>query len=292
MARSLTEAAPAQVGDSVERVVAGWAASRPDLDVSPIAVIARIFRLSAELQPKLDAVLGRYGVRSADFAVLATLIRLGDPQVSQSRLGRELNLSAGTISFRIDRVERDGLVIRQPAPDDQRQTLVGLTEKGRRVFDACVGDHLTNSTDLLGGLEEDEREALATLLGKLLASLEDPGPDELLAARAGLVVASAATALRLRREVGLPATPGILVRHVAPGGPAAAAGLRPGDLLTAADSRTLRTAADLRAALSSRAGGTCVLDFLRGADTLQCQMSTSAAAGNGARARALTEPRG
>jgi DNA-binding MarR family transcriptional regulator len=165
--------------DSIDRVIRGWAAVRPDLDVSPIAVIARVFRLAGALQPRLDAVLGRYGVRTGDFAVLATLVRLGEPRVAQSRLGSEIALSAGTISVRLDRLERAGLVVRERGAEDQRQTLVELTTKGRALFEACVDDHLANSRELVAALEVPEREQLAALLGKLLASLERPGGSKI-----------------------------------------------------------------------------------------------------------------
>src|ERR671936_1360737 len=118
-------------GDSVERVIAGWAATRPELDVSPIAVIARIFRLGAEMQPRLDAVLSRYGLRSGDFAGLAALVRLNEPHLTQRRLAGELGLTAGTISVRLDRLERAGMIARKRGSEDRRETLVGLTKSGR-----------------------------------------------------------------------------------------------------------------------------------------------------------------
>jgi DNA-binding MarR family transcriptional regulator len=164
-------------GDSIERVIGGWAAARPELDVSPIAVIARVFRLAGELLPRLDAVLGCYGVRSGDFAVLATLVRVGEPRLSQRRLGSELALTAGTISVRLDRLERAGLIARERGADDQRQTLIELTTQGRVLFDACVDDHLGNSRELVAALDGAEQEQLAALLAKLLASLErNPAP--------------------------------------------------------------------------------------------------------------------
>src|SRR5213083_3509400 len=141
MARALPSAT-LDPGDSVERVIEGWASTRPELDVSPIAIIARVFRLCAELQPRLDGVLGRYGARTGDFAVLATLVRIGEPRVTQSRLGSELGLTPGTISVRLDRLERARLIARRRGPEDQREMLIALTRKGRSLFEACVHDHL------------------------------------------------------------------------------------------------------------------------------------------------------
>ncbi len=53
--------------------------------------------------------------------------------------------------------------------------------------------------------------------------------------RLGIVIVPGPRAARLRRRVGLPEAPGLLVRAVAEGSPAAAAGIGEGDLLTAVD---------------------------------------------------------
>jgi DNA-binding MarR family transcriptional regulator len=240
---------PPMAEDSIAAVMAGWAAVRPDLDVAPIAVTARLARLQAVLAPRLESVFERFGIRSTDFAILATLVRLAAENVSQRRLASDLGLSAGTISLRLDRLERHGLAERQPDPDDGRGAVISITPHGRELFDACAPEHLANARELLAGLAEDERDELGRLLGKLLYTLEDPQPDELSAPGLGMIVESAPVALERRRAVGLPPLPGLLVRHVDPAGPAAASGIRPGDLLTSADERPLRTRHDLQLAL-------------------------------------------
>jgi serine protease Do len=67
-------------------------------------------------------------------------------------------------------------------------------------------------------------------------------------------VEGAPVALERRRAVGLPPLPGLLVRHVDPAGPAATSGIRPGDLLTSADRRPLRSRHDLEMALRRSRG--------------------------------------
>ncbi len=68
--------------------------------------------------------------------------------------------------------------------------------------------------------------------------------------RLGVAVAPGELGRRLRRSVGLPDRDGLLVRDVEEGSPAAAAGIRQGDLLVAASDRELRTPDDLHAALA------------------------------------------
>jgi DNA-binding MarR family transcriptional regulator len=265
----------ALIEDSIARVIAGWRATRPELPVQPIAVIARLARLQAQLAPRLEAVFARFGLHSADFAVLATLVRVTGDGVSQRRLASELGLSAGTVSLRVDRLARRGLADRQADPDDGRGTLISLTNAGRELFEACAPEHLANAQGLLAGLTEDERDGLGRLLGKLLYTLEDGDPDSSLAPQLGLVVDGAPVALERRRAVGLPPIAGLLVRHVDPAGLAAASGIRPGDLLTSADRRPLRSPHDLElAVLRSRGRQRAVsLEVTRGAEPLRVRLS-------------------
>ncbi|MBV9195685.1 MAG: MarR family transcriptional regulator [Solirubrobacterales bacterium] len=265
------------IEDSITRVIAGWRATRPDLEVEPIAITARLARLQAVLSPRLEIVFARYGLRGPDFAVIATLVRLAAETVTQRRLASELGLSAGTVSLRIDRLVQRALAERRPDPDDGRGTLVSLTDRGRELFEACAPEHLANAHELLTGLSEPERDQLRQLLGKLLYTLEDPAPRESLVADLGLVLDDAPVALAQRRAVGLPPLTGLLVRHVDPTGPAAAAGIRPGDLLTTADRRPLRNRHDLQLALSQspRRPRAISLEATRGATPIRLRLTAA-----------------
>lgn len=251
--------------DSIDRVLAGWAVSRPELDVEPIGVVARIGRLHALLTQELDLVFARYALTAPGFAVLATLVRLGEPhEMSQRQLMDELGLTAGTVSVRIDRLVGAGLVERAPQRPDRRGTLVVLTRAGLSAFEACAPEHLANERRLLAALGDDERAQLAGLLRKLLVGFEGAVLGEE-PARLGLALAPAHVAAEMRRAVGLPDRPGLLVREVDDDGPAARAGLRRGDLLVRAGRRDLRSLADLYAALG-RTPRRLALTMVRGTD--------------------------
>ena len=265
----------ALIEDSIARVMTGWRATRPELEVEPIAITARLARLQAVLSPRLEMVFTRYGIRGADFAIIATLIRLAADSLPQRQLASELGLSAGTVSVRIDRLVHRGLAKRRPDPDDGRGALVSLTDRGRELFEACAPEHLANAQELLAGLSDPERDQLGQLLSKLLYTLEDPDPNDSLAADVGLLVEDAPVALEQRRAVGLPPLTGLLVRHVDPTGPAAAGGIQPGDLLTTADRRPLRNRHDLHLALnhSHRLGRAISIEATRGAESLRLRLT-------------------
>jgi serine protease Do len=86
----------------------------------------------------------------------------------------------------------------------------------------------------------------------------------------GLVPGHAAR--HLRRAVGLPDRDGVLVRMVEEGGPADRAGVRTGDLITAAGGQAVTSIDDLHAVLEA-AGDSLVLSLIRGAEELELTVS-------------------
>lgn len=92
----------------------------------------------------------------------------------------------------------------------------------------------------------------------------------------GVGLAPAEVARQLRASVGLAEQPGLLVRTVEPGSPAAGADLRVGDLLTKADGSPVTTVDDLHTALdAARANRRLTLHVVRGAEELDVEVSFS-----------------
>src|SRR5207302_7019438 len=182
-----------------------------------------------------------HALNGSDFSALVTLRRLAQPGgVSQRQLMRELNLTSGTVSVRVDSLFRRGLVRRSPDPADHRTSLVTLTDAGRRLFEQVAPAHVATENRLLSTLSTEQREQLVTILRQLLVSFEGSTREGAIP-RLGLTLAPAHTTLEVRRAVGLPDVIGLLVREVEPGGRASGAGVRTGDVLTRAGDRELRS---------------------------------------------------
>jgi DNA-binding MarR family transcriptional regulator len=254
--------------DSVDRLLASWSATRPDLDLSPVAVIARLNRLRRIVDAELAATFAEYGLDGPDFAALVTLRRLDQPGgVTQRRLMRELNLSSGTVSVRIERLADRGLVSRATDPADRRNSLISLTKAGHALFDAVTPAHIATENRLLSALSDQQRGALVCLLRTLLVSFEGSA-DEGTFPRLGLTLAPAHHTLDARRAVGLPGLTGLLVRDVLRGSRAERAGLRPGDVLVRAAGSELRSITTLYAAINDAIGaGTLTMQIVRGEKT-------------------------
>jgi DNA-binding MarR family transcriptional regulator len=234
----------------VDRILGEWEAERPDLPVAPTAVITRLGRVRTHLDARMAEVFERFDLSGADFAMLAALRRAGPPfTLPQSELMTRLSLTSGTVSVRLTRLAARGVVDR--APGTGRGVEVTLTEVGRELFDRVAPEHLARQDVLLAALSGTERDDLAALLRKLLLSFE----QEAVPSPLGMVVCSAHRTRLARRTVGLSDRTGLLVDSVTPAGPAAAAGIRAGDVLLEVDGRPLASAVDLATATTAPTAG-------------------------------------
>jgi len=150
-----------------------WRRERPDLDVSPIGVIARLHRLAERLTDELLLVYGQFELGEGEFDVLATLRRNGPPyELVAGEIARYTIVTTGAVTKRVDRLEAAGLVSRRPAEHDARSRVVALTDAGLRVIDAAFSAHIRNEHRLLAALEPEERAKMEALLVKWLAAFD------------------------------------------------------------------------------------------------------------------------
>jgi DNA-binding MarR family transcriptional regulator len=268
-------------GDSVDRLLQSWSHAISGLDLSPVAIVARLGRLRRIIDAEMEATFAQHGLNGPDFAALVTLRRLEQPGgVPQSRLQRELNITSGTVSVRVERLCSRGLASRSPDPADHRNSRISLTEAGQRLFEQVTPAHVATENRLLAALNADQREQLADLLRQLLVSFE--GSTAGGAPRLGLSLAPAHVTLEVRRAAGLPDVLGLLVREVEAGAPAAQADIRVGDVLVRAEDHELRSVTALHAA-AQQAGraGTLHVTVVRGETAIEIAVDVRHAATDG-----------
>jgi DNA-binding MarR family transcriptional regulator len=160
------------VTDDIDRILDQWARERPDLDTEAMGVFGRIFRLSKLAGDATERAYARFGIARAEFDVLATLRRSGEPfQLSPGALAASMMLSTGGTTARLDRLEKAGLVARSPDPGDRRGILVRLTPQGHAIADEAVTAGLAEQQRLLSGLPPERAAQLTILLRDLLSGL-------------------------------------------------------------------------------------------------------------------------
>lgn len=158
--------------DPVDEIEAAWRRERPGTPVASIGVVTRIRRLGKLLDDERRRTLARLGIDAATLDLLSTLRRAGPPyRLSPGQIAGRTLVSAGAVSQRVARAERDGLVARVRSGADGRSVAVTLTPAGHALVERSVDDLLRHEEALLAALSPSERERLTGLLRRLLADL-------------------------------------------------------------------------------------------------------------------------
>lgn len=156
-------------GYPVEEIAAAWERERPGTPVSSIGIVTPIWQLAKLLGDDRRRVLARAGVDPATLDLLSVLRRGGPPYTLTTReLGRRSMVTAGAVSQRVARAEREGLVTRRPGEGRPRTVLVELTPAGHELVEATVDQVLHREAELIDGLTPGQQTQLAGLLRILL----------------------------------------------------------------------------------------------------------------------------
>ena len=241
-------------------------AKQPDLTTLVDGVLAA----AAHLEPELEEALAEHRLTRPSFQVLAALLDAEGHALTQRELMASVRRTSGTVSVRLTRLERAGLVTREPDAEDRRTVTVTLTDRGREWAEAARPAYDEAAARLTAGLPEASRAAFAGHVTEWQGFFAPDGE----APRLGVAVAPAAVATRMRRAVGLPERHGILVLKVKRQSAADEAGLARGDLVTKAAGADVRTIGDLDRALR-HARGTLTLDVVRGVEERSVEVALS-----------------
>ena len=156
----------------VAEIAAAWQRELPALPVSSIEIVTPIWRLAKLLADDRRRVLATAGVDGATLDLLSVLRRSGPPYTLTTRdIADRTLVTAGAVSQRVARAERDHLVTRTPG--EGRSVLVTLTDAGHATVERTVGLVLGREAHLVDGLTADQRTQLAGLLAVLLDQVGD-----------------------------------------------------------------------------------------------------------------------
>lgn len=106
------------------------------------------------------------------FDVLAALYRF-EKGLKMSELSNVLMVSNGNVTGIVDRLVKDGLVLRVPVAGDRRALLVRLTAKGREIFTEQADAHESWVDDMLSEFASKGGAEFSDQLEELTKSLEE-----------------------------------------------------------------------------------------------------------------------
>lgn len=126
------------------------------------------FRLTylgnAIINPAYEAIRREFGLIRPEYTLLACLSHYSELTAQDvATISRQ---PRNTISRAVHRTLAEGYIERAPDPDDARQSRLRITPKGRALHESAALVMQQRQEEVLGGLDEDERDTLSRLLLK------------------------------------------------------------------------------------------------------------------------------
>ncbi|MGQ0621619.1 MAG: MarR family winged helix-turn-helix transcriptional regulator [Panacagrimonas sp.] len=120
----------------------------------------------------LDQRLKHLGITRSQWWVLSQVDRDTGEGFSQIELARLLDVGKVTLGGLIDRLEKNGLVMRVPDKEDRRSKRVQLSRKGKNLLHRIEMIGLEVNRQIMEGISEQEEEQLIAILTKMKHNLK------------------------------------------------------------------------------------------------------------------------
>lgn len=117
-----------------------------------------MMKASKTLEEVVKKDISNYNMKTSDFAVLEALYHKGRQTIKQ--ISEAVLINTGSITYVIDKLEKNNLLQRSHCKDDRRVIYIQITEKGKQVMDDIFPKHQARLEELFSDLSEDEKRAL------------------------------------------------------------------------------------------------------------------------------------
>jgi MarR family 2-MHQ and catechol resistance regulon transcriptional repressor len=134
-------------------------------------IFQTLWRTYRTLLSRADESKKRLGLGDSDFRVLEALYRRGTLPVNI--IGETVDLTTGSITTAIDRLEAKWLVVRKHHHEDRRIRMVELTARGRKLIEKACVQYALDLERSLQGLSREDRRSLVDLLIRVGEVAED-----------------------------------------------------------------------------------------------------------------------
>ncbi|WP_313617436.1 MarR family transcriptional regulator [Agrobacterium sp.] len=122
--------------------------------------------ISQEIRRRLRR---EFGATLPQFDLLSQLYR--EPEgLRLGELSKRTMVTNGNITGLVERLELDGLVLRERPADDRRVTVARLTDKGRTIFEAMAEAHGRWLEDMMADVDPIVISGLLTHVGQVKRS--------------------------------------------------------------------------------------------------------------------------
>ncbi|WP_218080700.1 MarR family winged helix-turn-helix transcriptional regulator [Anthocerotibacter panamensis] len=152
-----------------------WVLSFLDENCSrPVAALVNLIRTSRLLEKDLTDFMAPYGLTGPQCELLFLLqCHGGERGLSLTEMGEWQRVTKANMTGMVDRLEREGFVLREKDPHDRRLTMVKPTAKALALLEQIEPSHERHVHHIFCGLDAEEQGVLIRLLTRLRKNLGD-----------------------------------------------------------------------------------------------------------------------
>jgi DNA-binding MarR family transcriptional regulator len=133
-----------------------------------------LLRYSNKLEQIIDDKLRQnYSQNISRFDVLSQLAREKKSGLSVGELAASLIASKGNITGLIDRMQKDGLILKKSKPEDRRSFIITITDIGERLFTEMAENNALWIENALSKIDVDHMKEFTEFLHQSRQSLDE-----------------------------------------------------------------------------------------------------------------------
>ena len=132
--------------------------------MTELKIFIGMSRVLNEINKETNKIYGKYGLTTAQFAVLEVLYHKGDLCVGEVQ--KKILSTSGTIPVIVRNLEKEGLIEKIQDDDDKRKFILHITEKGRELMDIVYPQNEDKILSMMSVWTNKEKEEILKYLKK------------------------------------------------------------------------------------------------------------------------------
>lgn len=129
-----------------------------------------VTRLAKAMESDFEMRLVAHDMTRASWAVLSAIFH--DNKTTPAALASFIGIDGAAITRHLDRIEKQGLVVRDRSLSDRRSVNLKVTKKGARLAPKIAAHSMATNKKFLGGLNRAEIEQLVAIARKMLSNAD------------------------------------------------------------------------------------------------------------------------
>ncbi|RDW19035.1 MarR family transcriptional regulator [Oceanobacillus arenosus] len=124
-----------------------------------------LMKASKSIEELIKKDISGHGMKSSDFAVIEAVYSKGKQTIRQ--ISEAVLINTGSITYVIDKLEKNGLVERINCKDDRRVVYIQITDKGKELMDEVFPKHQQVIETLFEDITPEEKQIVIDVLKKV-----------------------------------------------------------------------------------------------------------------------------